>query len=197
MTEIFMLADKAGGFKMHIIADNATPVDLGTDSNPIKPPKKLAIDSLDTAIFMLNGISKIHFYKTLVDYQNNSVLFTLTNGNYEQFRTVRTYMMNANIAEAHEPLQDLYMSFTLDNLLDPASPGHIAEYKVWESISDMNAATREGAVDNIENALALVGNNSGNQANLITFLTNAKNDLEGIDGGVTTNIVTEDHGFNV
>lgn len=197
MTEIFMLADTAGGFKMQIIADGATPPDLGTDANPIKPPKKLAIDSLDTAIFMINGIAKIHFYKTLIDYQNNNILFTLTNGGYSPFRTVRTYMMNANIAEANEPLQDLYMSFTLDNLLDPSTPGHIAEYKVWESISDMNASTRESAIDSITNALALVGDNSGNQSSIVSFLTNAKNDLEGINGGVATNIVTEDHGFNV
>lgn len=197
MTEIFMLANRAGGFKMQIVADATTPLDLGTDANPIKPPKKLAINSLDTAIFMIAGIAKIHFYKTLVDYQSNNILFTLTNGGYSTFRTVRTYMNNANIVEANEPLQDLYMSFTLDDVLDPASPGHIAEYSVWESISDMNASTREAVVEMITSALSLVGDNSGNQSTINSYLHNAKNELEGINGGVTTNIVTEDHGYGV
>lgn len=197
LPQIAMFTNSAGTYDIKIKSDINTPADLGTDQNPLKTDSEIALGSLDTTIFIQQGIAKVHFYDSQANYNADNKLFTLTHGVFDAYKTIRQHMQDLSIPIANEPMQNLYLSFTLSAALDPMSPGHFMRFTIAKAIINVTATIHANVMNKINAVISLMTDSANNDESMLALLNDAKQELTNAILTTTPQVVTEDHGYKI
>lgn len=176
---------KQDGHKRFLITkEPSDSADLGAITNPIKLPVIQYVQDLDDAIALWDGLSGINFYTSKVNYDNNTIHYTLDLSSYDRYTTLREAMHNDGVPGIDDPVICLYISFNLSTTLLDNQPFE-ASLTIDNLVSDTVVALAESVRTSLLSAQTLTSSNNNNDMLINQHLQQAVDTLNTANGGVS------------